>query len=138
MNQLKLEYIVPYLPYQLKYKDFYGNICTLRKIEVDSPSNSRVDAFNHGGLGLFNLKPFLRPLSDLNNEIEHDGEKFTPYDWLEEKYYTLDLHKQCERIIEDYRWINHCEYGLIQHLLEWHFDIYNLLEDGLAINFNEK
>lgn len=138
MNQLKLEHISPYLPYQLKYKDCYGNIGTLRKIEVDSPSNSRVDAFNHGGLGLFNLKPFLRPLSDLNNEIEHNGEKFTPYDWLEEKYYTLDLHKQCEIIIEDYRWINHCEYGLIQHLLEWHFDIYNLLEDGLAINFNQK
>lgn len=106
--KLKLEHIAPYFPYQLKYKDCYGNIGTLRKIEVDSPINSRVNAFNHGGLGLFNIKPFLRPLADLNKEIEINGNRICPYDFFEEKYYTLDLHKQCDMISNDTRWVCQC------------------------------
>ena len=80
--------------------------------------------------------PILRPLSDLVKEIEVNGEKFVPTDYFEDKYYTLDLHKQCERIIEDENWINQSDYMLIDYLFEWHFDVFGLIDAGLAIDIN--
>ena len=56
-----------------------------------------------------------------------------PIEWLEEKYYTVDLHKQCEKIIEDENWINQSDYMLIENLLEWHFDVFGLIKKGLAV-----
>jgi len=87
---------------------------------------------------LYECKPILRPLSDLTKEIEINGEKFVPIDWLEEKYYTLDLHKQCLQLINDTgEWIYQCDYMLVEHLFEWHFDVFGLIDQNLAIAIND-
>lgn len=134
MDKLELRHICPYLPYGLEC--IYSP--TGNKMTIDGVSFMFGDYCIHmkensDGHGFGFIKPLLRPLSNLTKEIEHNGEKFVPIEWLEEKYYTLDLHEQCERLIEDERWINQCSYLLVQHLHEWHFDTENLIEKGLAI-----
>jgi len=131
MEKLKLEHLAPYLPYGLK--------CWSTTIILNSETENRIYE-----MGLISLRgvlkgtgiPILRPLSDLTKEIAVNGKTFVPKELLEARYYTLDLYKQCDRIIEDSRWINQCDYLLIQHLLEWHFDVFGLIEKGLAIDIN--
>lgn len=54
------------------------------------------------------VKPILRPLSDL----DQDGEINTP----------------------DY--LQGCCYSYVQHLISRHYDVFGLIEQGLAIDFN--
>ncbi len=129
--KLELKHLAPYLPYGLKIF-VCENECEMTiEDEMDSETICLRDVIEN------NHKPMLRPLSDLDKEIKAGNQKICPIDYLEEKYYTLDLHKQCELIMDDSRWINQCEYLLIQYLLEWHFDIYDLLEDDLAVKIEE-
>lgn len=134
MQFLELRHLSPYLPYKLK-------VVEDGKIKVMNAYSGHSTYWV--GLELVikqkgNIKPILRPLTDLTKEIEINGEKFVPTEWLEEKYYTLDLHDQCLRLLEEdgENWINQCDYMLVEHLLEWHFDIFSLIPNELAIDIN--
>lgn len=122
--KLKLEHLAPYLPYGLISVDYFDGIELKRKIV---PSN--IMGFVDGGT---KAKPILRPLSDFTKEIEVNGEKFVPKDKL--------FHS-------DNRWIQfkksitknaiHCEpYYIVENLLKWHFDVFGLIEQGLAVDIN--
>lgn len=142
-NQELLKVYSAYLPYGVGFKCIDINsdeyeILTLKYIDVGFEEILvGCMEYDFTDLGQGELLICLRPLSDLKKEIEHNGEKFVPIEWLQDKFYTLTLDKQCEMIIEDERWINQCDYILIQYLLEWHFDIYGLIDQNLAINLNE-
>lgn len=102
-----------------------------------------------------NFKPILRSLSDLTKEIEHNGEKFVPIERLFEKSYpanksenyyydTQTNYIRCSHIHTTYHKIIYIVselvdrnlYADIQQLHEWHFDIFGLIENGLAIDIN--
>ena len=128
--KLELKHLSPYLPYKLEgIFTIYDSIHTVTSLSL---------IYINRELEYRHFKPILRPLSDLENEIEVNGEKLVPIEWLEDKYYTLDLHKQCKRLLEEdgENWINQCDYMLVEQLLEWHFDIFCLIENELAININ--
>jgi len=72
------------------------------------------------------FKPILRPLSQLNEEIEHNGERFEPYEKLGSKPNLTDYS------IDEIN-INGLSFGLVTKLISWHFDVYGLIELGLAI-----
>lgn len=76
-----------------------------------------------------NYKIVKHPLSDLTKEIEVNGEKFVPLKKMgyNVSWYGWDFYKI--NILEQ-------KYSDIQKLLEWHFDIYGLIEKGLAIDIN--
>lgn len=78
---------------------------------------------------LEDIQLILHPL-DLTKEIEHNGEKFVPlYELIkEDKAFTLDFIK-CYGIEE-------LKLSVYEKLLEWHFDIFGLIEKGLAIDIN--
>lgn len=100
------------------------------------------------------IKPFLpilRPLSDLTKEIEVNGEKFVPMEWLSK---FIGAVEPCDQIKQTF-WITQSgnnneggilsfgalckhidQFELFQKLLEWHFDIYGLIENNLAIDIN--
>jgi hypothetical protein len=67
-DQLTLEHLAPYLPYGLKILNGWGDIKKLNYSYLDDENNGFI---NH-------VKPILRPLSDLTEEIEHNGVKFVP------------------------------------------------------------
>lgn len=102
---------------------------------------------------LSEMKPILRPLSDLTKEIDVNGEKFVPivelsgykdikgelFKGYEHKRFYVKLRPEsinewlCHTIPSD---TNSMDYFTIQKLYEWHFDIHGLIEYGLAIDIN--
>lgn len=137
MKKLELEHLVPYFPYKVKgiRQDGGKEIYTLSSIYYkDSAVVWKPD--NFGDSTMIPMCLILRPLSDLTKEIEVNGKKFVPVEYFEDKYYTLDLHKQCLKLLENENWINQSDYMLIDYLFSWHFDVFGLIEQGLAIDIN--
>ncbi|MBB2951992.1 hypothetical protein [Sphingobacterium sp. JUb56] len=105
--------------------------------------------------------PLLRPMSDLIMVIEHNGRRFIPmhrlknggtdlneYRFLEWKGYSAidnEEHETCYN--PDNRSFNQYFMGdtrecrdqcsKFQNLFEWHFDVFGLIEKGLAIDINK-
>lgn len=84
------------------------------------------------GVGLANYRMCLRPLSDLTREITHNGETFVPMEKLMKEhpvaygyYASLD---SCQS--------DSLPYSIMRDLLSWHFDLFDLLSDNLAIDIN--
>ena len=134
MEKLELKDLAPYLPYELKV------LC-----------ENQVYLMTIGNLknyleGRFNIKPILRPLNDLAKEIEVSGEKFIATELLDSDEYPVDFfidtkYEYMIDWIESYR--NQKDYqliflpfGLINQLIEWHFDVFGLIPAGLAIDIN--
>lgn len=101
----------------------------------------------HKGLKVFyngkGLYPVLRPLSDLTKEIEHKEERFIPIERLLEditnawRLCKLDYPNDSKGLYNDIiSNIEACEFWLIQKLVEWHFDIADLISKGEAIDVN--
>jgi len=140
MEKLELKHLAAYLPYQLGFKlldykcdyvvEEYG-ICNGYYMIGDGIYYT-FKYRNTAGKNFNNFKPILRPLSDLANEITIDKITFVP---IEYKAFKRDI----ESIIEFQNGFLHykgVKYGIIEKLLEWHFDIYGLIDKGLAIDIN--
>jgi len=118
MKKLELKHIAPYLPYKLKAKQFGKTLEMVCQPHKD----------NH--IALFAIlvntqaKPILRPLSDLTKEIEHNGKKFVPLDRLTSRGFALANYRKLP-------------YGDIEKLFEWHFDVFGLIDQGLATDINQ-
>lgn len=140
--KLELKHLAPYLPYGLEMSrnGFVGKLIQLKNPkETDlleifefqiSCSNwwENTEDVNH-------YKPILRPLSDLTKEIEVNGERFVLSDRL---YYDFDRHglngfdfRDIEKTPLEY------PFNIVQKLFEWHFDVFGLIEQGLAIDINK-
>ena len=133
--KLKLKHPAAYLPYGLKVKwgaDTANLIGLIRSAVV-----LNCEQWNESQkTGIENVKLILHPLSDLTKEIEVNGEKFIPVDRLEKLYCTLDYRNKCIQLTKDDRWVSQCDYMLIGHLISWHFDIFGLIDAGLAVDIN--
>lgn len=79
------------------------------------------------GLSIFNLssdeKIFLRPLSQLTEVIEHNGERFEPAAKIDP---TLRLVYSV--YVNDWDHVDplRLPYSIVQTLLSWHFNVFNL------------
>ena len=134
-NKMKIElkHLAPYLPYGLKgYNSFMGHDL-VRNIDCGNVMNYV--------WGDTNSKPILRPLSDFTKEIEHNGEKFVPIQkisfvdgefYLDEVDDIIYFNDTCG--LDAYE-VTRC-YSLIEKLFEWHFDVFGLIEKGLALDMN--
>ena len=144
-EKLKLQQLVPYLPYGLQFecldykRDYVGEkYCTAIgfwmlnerpyiKFYVDTAPKS-----------LENIKPILRPLSDLTKDINHNNETFTPYECnifveLCAELKTVEYLCECTG---DISYSDKIPYRLFIWLFEHHFDVFGLIDSGLAIDIN--
>lgn len=103
--------------------------------------------------------PYKRPISDLTKEIEVNGEKFIPimvlfggenyreYDFVIDVVEKPILGKRIEISVKDLGapciifGLKNPNYNTLtlnnwQLLYEWHFDIFGLIDNGLAIDIN--
>jgi hypothetical protein len=136
MKKLTLEHLAPYLPYGLKMK-----VCDpFYKYEI----MTLCDASGLSNIGISTVidepqdfKPILRPLSDLTKKIEDNGNKFVPIDYINQHYLkcTIDKDGIVNDGIDKYE-ILFLPYCLIKELLQLHFDVFGLIEKGLAIDIN--
>ncbi|CAL67435.1 hypothetical protein [Christiangramia forsetii] len=116
---------------------------------------------------LEDTKLILRPLSDLTKDIKHNNNKFLPIvelskiefddevdidfssDFHENDYlleleyvptwFALRFHKKDKNFSrwDDGEGISACKHELLFKLFEWHFDVFGLIEKGLAIDKNK-
>jgi len=147
MEKLELKHIAHYLPYGLEcilshtgifnLDNEFGtppqalmpmkiiNLCIFDRIEIEL--HSKKTNWGVGFIELDEIKPILRPLSDLAKEIEHNGEKFFPIDKLR-PIDSIIINKtglRVDLIKEDW-----------ERLYSWHFDVNNLIGKDLAIDIN--
>ena len=116
----KIGPIRSYAVYQIDGKfDVSGEFYVTEKYSFDFDSISEIELL-------------IRPLSDLTSEITHNGETFIP---IEKLGYTSVLPNPIPMLLDDL--VNRPRlhpYWLIEQLLEWHFDIFGLIQDNLAID----
>jgi len=143
--KLELKHLAGYLPYKLPIK-----IRQEEQISREQWKWFEYDNFLNGAFierELKNITPILRPLSDLIKEIEVNGEKFVPIDVLNKTFRSnsndLVPYSYNGKIEMDIETENYSQtvdlmdgFYITQKLLEWHFDIYNLIENNLAIDKN--
>ena len=161
--KLELKHLAPYLPYGLGL--YIENDVTIKPTYEDEPDfilsgvvkmsgllyeetsfmpqcviYTRTDGEAHGYTQKENIKPILRPLSDLTKEIEYNGEKFIPEYLFTEKFGsnddTLVENMNDENNELHYSVCKDLPYYVIEWLLSIHFDIFGLLEKDLAVNIN--
>ena len=132
--ELELKHLAPYLSYGLEFfckdedlDDF--EILPLVKVDVANEElqigNVNIDLNLmpfHNGL---TVSPILRPLSDLEESIEFD------FDPVEMFCTVIDSW-----FVSPNEWWKNCPYEAILKLFECHFDVFGLIEKGLAIDKN--
>lgn len=119
--KLELKHIAPYLPYGIGIQ--YG--CIL-DVDNDHTNSISVDNIAHliSGYGTFVVKPILRPLSDFGNVNGFSLSDMVTHDynhsfWLPENF--------------DVKYLMHLDF---EKLVSWHFDVFGLIDQGLAIDIN--
>lgn len=144
--ELTINHIAPYLPHSINILvpggyNFYGVKTDATVAIVDG---FKGDSISFKGMGGFypikHFKPILHPLSNLTKEITHNGETFVPIEKLSWEYYDgeLGLLTNCVYGENPRTTVNVIDYlGDLEKLLEWHFDIFNLIENNLAIPTSE-
>lgn len=125
--ELKQNHIKGYLDTGLKFIE----ISTGQAKEMVGMDNSIIYFKDEMGNYFNEVKPILRPLSDLTKEIEVNGEKFVPsqeYDYL--RFDEISNYKGGSNVL------NFIQVREQNILLELHFDIHGLIEQKLAIDKN--
>lgn len=133
METLQLEHIVHYLPYRLQCRTFQHpevplELKGLTKYEgvfsLYSEFKSPYDRF----------KPILRPLSDLIKDEFTSQILINWGDDLSKKHEMKFLNEIIDEMkFSDY---NNLRYDFIKFLCKNHFDVFGLIEKGLAIDIN--
>ena len=120
--KLELKHLTPYLPYglQCEYKgrlyDYEVVNHIAQYIRIYLPDRTYFYLIQTNEKEFLDVKPILRPLSDLT---EAQINSLLDGDMLQ---YTSDL-----RLLR---------YGDIEKLFEWHFDVFGLIDKGLALDIN--
>ena len=135
--KLEIRHLTSYLPYELK------GFCTddLQGVEImnglQKISDSCIEVISDKEpMDLIYFKPILFPLSSLTKEITINGETFVPiYKIYEFEQWNTD---ELEEIINDgtiegiYSDLDLITYSQTERLFEWKFDVFGLIEAGLA------
>tara|TARA_R110002124_G_scaffold281430_1_gene455747 strand:+ start:96191 stop:96622 length:432 start_codon:yes stop_codon:yes gene_type:complete len=137
METLTIKELAPYLPYGLKIDS--GGFEDTRIMDADIESNCKI--INIGACIRMQYKPLLRPLSDLTKEeywklsgkdskdsfgFWYGKDKrygFLHFEGYTSRQYSLDI-------------INKIPYYAFEFLVKNHFDVFGLIEKGLAIDLN--
>ena len=125
-DKLELKHLACYLPYRLKV--------TWQNIENKQVKETMIGStmYNLSGTPIEEvldtdmcIKPILRPLSDLTKELLSE-------------YYNDLMDVDLERVIKDtLEWPKNQSYTFTQQLFKWHFDVFGLIDKGLAIDINK-
>jgi len=121
--KLQLEKITPYLPYSI---DIINNVGKRKELSI----NEFTYHFEKG------FKPVLRPLIDTQTLPVNFGSEvgvfkdnffgFTNFEYYYNEY--LEYGRAY--------WHNRAPYVVVKRLLEYHFDVFGMIEDGLAVDVN--
>jgi len=166
MKKLELKHLAPYLPYGLKSLNQHLPNKEIVEEELVGISNhiGWCGIFNakHGSnhKPICSIKPILRPLSDLAKEVSihktflheiaielgmlKDDNFIFQYDFSDygsygDKFDYSILTPSNNKLIsvpQKIKDVKNVPYVFMEKLLQYHFDIFGLIENGLAIDIN--
>lgn len=146
--KLELKHLAPYLPYKLKvFRKFSSDVFPM---VANNPTVSLREGINIDNLiyDSEEYKPILRPLSDLTDEIINEFYKDRAENGVMVSDYSVGLvfhtctasYKIMGEPYTDFIYnrnsINETDYWIVQKMLQMHFDVFGLIEKGLAIDIN--
>ncbi len=130
--KLELKHLAPYLPYGLKIET-HKIVTTLFSVNPDYGTVKFIDKDREPyNTALKNIKPILRPLSDLiKDEFFNElfiliGGRFKNYKHFKDE--MLDNYLYSSPKLMSYR--------VFELLVSLHFDVFGLIEKGLAVDVN--
>lgn len=120
--KLELKHLSPYLPYGLKLRGHtHGEIVEMSEVNENNV-NVKDRGFQYGWWAdMFDVSPILRPLSDLKDEILC---KYYVY-YCSEKGLMVKAKNELYTTLVD-----------LNYFYKNHFDVFGLIEKGLAIDIN--
>jgi len=131
---LTLEHLTPYLPYRVKItKEYWGKVFTLDNdgttlncVGIDYVLNCKA-------------KPILKPIIDLEKLVYNEFEKFNN----NEKHDNRVIDLFCEEKtgfsdeLTELENFNDFPYETVVYMFEYHYDVFGLIEKGLAISIHD-
>lgn len=142
MTELTVTHLAPYLPYNLQVL-IKGKVVELWMLCATS-AQTRPSVHGYTYCAFKDLKPILKPLSDLNKNVELNGETKT---YLEHLNFEASLEEDVFLFKRDYLLFvpeGGGQYNLLgipqealEFLSEHHFDIFRLIEKNMAIDYNK-
>lgn len=130
-KSINIEVLAPYLPHKLNlFIESDGFLQNEEVLELTSlyPSGVGVYDYNRVEYWYNEVKPVLRPLTDLDKEKDFNGKKIIP---LKEIAIYADVYSLKEDILSGF-----VSVIVFNQLLRWHFDVFGLLDNNLAIDIN--
>lgn len=79
------------------------------------------------------VKIIVRPKSDLTNEININGNVFVPINYNAFKHSKEDIIEFQNNFIH----FKAMKFGIIQKFIEWNFDVFNHIKEGLGISIHD-
>jgi len=119
MEELELKHLAPYLPYGLKF--FWKD-----EIISDTPKVMAARSIEYWET----IKPILRPLADISERIEFNGDEIIPLMYLDKD------EKGGHQFYSEFKNLPRMEYDVVETLFQLHFDVFGLIPQGLAIDIN--
>lgn len=137
--KLEKKHFAAYLPYGLKcevinWSEKNGRYETHRTT-MDSVYSDGTCTFHElveAEQGFESIMPILQPLSDITQKIDFEGKKVFPSEVILERT-GYDILTNKEQLIEP---IKRLPYVVVCLLIEMHFDVFELINEGLAIDVN--
>jgi hypothetical protein len=131
--ELEIKHLTLYLPYGLKMKV----LDTFYKYDI----MTLCDKSGLSNIGLpcvidepQDFKPILRPLSDIERyfkpifENDEDINRYLSEEYL--SYFGIEINNIHDVVLE------YLPYGVFNVLIKHHFDVFGLIEKGLAVDIN--
>lgn len=125
--------VCAYLPYETRFEHpvliWGGNPPEPSHEEIGESTltHDNIEQMLKGG------RLLLRPLSMIKKDIFIKGMGFVlAYDWLElEKYVSIDTYSGTKH------WIDGLPYSIVTQLIEMKFDVFGLIDKGIATELKE-
>ena len=131
-TRLDLTKLAPYLPYSLKW--MFGNTLyytawmSTKNISVINPKGyGELEKFRYKNIPK-DLKPILRPLSDLLTLFDSGNYEMWQEEWIE---HLFDFQDKVNEVN-----LEAMPYDLMECCFVNHIDVFGLIEAGLAIDKN--
>jgi hypothetical protein len=130
--KLELKHLAPYLPYNLKFVYQENTVNEYYTLSVTHTGLNKITVNQALDFETFKAKPILRPLSGLYIHKLKNG-KTLPEWWKEQDSFSNwflehdDIELENIATVQAKIWIS---------LIQQHYDVFGLIEKGLAININ--
>ena len=132
MEKLELKHLAPYLPYNtMVWYDEDLDLAELLETYIEKHTIP-LNPYNMDSCVDGRCKLVLSPLSDLRKHLpEHEEimDEFSDCSWelFEDTFFSR---------IRPENWSDFINYSVAQMLFKYHFDLFGLIEKGLAIDIN--